>query len=183
MVMGLGNPGATYAATRHNVGFIMLDGVAASHNAGWREKSAFKAQVAELNIGQQRLLLVKPTTFYNASGEAAQALLHFYKLTPSALLVVHDELDLPFGMLRTRQGGRDAGNNGIKSIIGHIGEDFARLRIGIAHEVVMHDRQDFVLARFTKTETELLPSIKQQAARVIEDFAREYSLEHQSIKI
>ncbi len=154
LIFGLGNPGTNYDGTRHNAGFMTLSLLAAREGASFADKPKFKASVAELNIGGEKVLVVKPDTFYNLVGESYRAVLDFYKLDPADTLVIHDELALPFGTIRTRVGGTDAGNNGIKSINQHGGTDSNRIRIGIAN----HQRQtigdtDFVLARFTAEET------------------------------
>lgn len=153
LVIGLGNVGTHFDGTRHNAGFAVLDALATQQGLDWTPKEKFKAIVAEAHIGSQKVLLAKPTTFYNLSGEAAQAIKSFYKLANADILAIHDELALPFGTVRARHDGSDAGNNGIKSLIAHIGGDFARLRVGIANEQLQQfDAADFVLAPFTHEE-------------------------------
>ncbi|MEP6710637.1 MAG: aminoacyl-tRNA hydrolase, partial [Candidatus Saccharibacteria bacterium] len=132
LIFAQGNPGDQYNTTRHNVGFAILDALAKKFEASFTSKPKFFADIAELNIEGEKILLVKPATFYNETGKSARALVDFYKLAPATdVLVVHDDLALPFGTLRTREKGSDAGNNGIKSLNAHLGPDYARLRIGI----------------------------------------------------
>lgn len=174
LIIGLGNIGAQYDGTRHNSGFMVLDALAQAHNAPWQEKAKFKASIAELQLHGQKVILAKPTTFYNASGEAAQAIASFYKLKPSDILVIHDELDLPFGTIRTRIGGSSAGNNGIKSLAAHLGEAFARIRIGIANEsLASRDAAEFVLERFNSEEQKNIAGLGEQAQAFIETFVRQ----------
>lgn len=172
LVIGLGNPEERYAKTRHNVGFYMLDAYARSQGASWQVKDKFKALVSETQVGSEKVLLVKPTTYYNNVGEAGRLIADFYKIPPEDILIVHDELALPFGVIRTRLGGSPAGNNGIKSINQHIGPDTARIRIGVYNE--LRDRindADFVLSNFTKDEDAALSSeLENRAIRLIEDF-------------
>ncbi|NCO10382.1 aminoacyl-tRNA hydrolase [Candidatus Saccharibacteria bacterium] len=150
-----GNPGDSYARTRHNVGFMVLDALAEAHNVrGWKKSSKASAEIAEITVSGEKVLLVKPTSFYNDTGLVARALIDFYKLdSHEDLLVIHDDLALPFGTIRTRGKGSDAGNNGIKSLNQHLGSEYGRIRIGIWND--LRDRvndADFVLSRFTEAE-------------------------------
>ncbi len=131
IIAGLGNPGAEYAKTRHNVGFMLVDALAAKLGADdWREK--YDAMVLETRIGLEKVLLVKPLTYMNESGRAIGPLLSWYKLEAEDLVVVHDDLDIPVGTIRIRKKGSAGGHNGIKSILSHVGDEhFARVRIGI----------------------------------------------------
>lgn len=173
LVIGLGNIGPEYQMTRHNAGFIIVDNFAAQQGWKWQEKPKFKAIVAEGLLDTQKVILAKPVTYMNLSGEAVRALKDFYKIENHDILVIHDELALPFGTVRTRLGGSDAGNNGIRSVIAHIGSDFARLRIGISNEQRVHmDAADFVLARFSTTEKSDLLPLQEKASQLIDDFAR-----------
>jgi PTH1 family peptidyl-tRNA hydrolase len=157
LVLAQGNPGTKYTLTRHNVGFLILDHYASQHGVAFQSKSKFNADIAEFTHEGEKVLLVKPMTFYNETGVSARALVDFYKIDPSDILVIHDELMLPFGKIRVRHSGRDAGNNGIKSLNNHIGDSFARIRIGIQSELRarMQDT-DFVLATFTGAEQKVL---------------------------
>lgn len=158
LIFAQGNPGKQYERTRHNVGFRVLDTLADKESAGWQTSTKFKADIAEFYRGSEKVLLVKPLGYYNETGSVARALVDFYKLTPvDDVLVIHDELALPFGTLRVREKGSDAGNNGIKSFNAHLGPLFARIRIGIWND--LRDRMgdaDFVLSTFTQAENEQL---------------------------
>lgn len=160
LLFAQGNPGTDYERTRHNVGFVVLDEFARQHSVAFQPKDKFKALIAETTIDGEKVLLAKPQTFYNETGQSARAIVDFYKLDPATdVLVIHDELALPFGTLRTRPQGSDAGNNGIKSLNAHLGMNYHRLRIGIGNE--LRDRAqdvDFVLGRFASQEQELLES-------------------------
>ena len=153
-----GNPGQDYSTTRHNVGFMALDTLAKAHSASFSHKSKFDADIAEVSISGEKVLLVKPRTFYNETGKSARAICDFYKCAPATdLLAIHDDLALPLGTIRTRQQGSDAGNNGIKSLNSHLGGVFWRLRIGIYS--TLKDRINdatFVLANFQKAEMNIL---------------------------
>lgn len=175
LIVGLGNPEPKYDLTRHNVGFLLLDHVAEQLGASWQPKPKFKAITAEVTIGGEKALLMKPTTYYNLTGEAARAALDFYKLSPAQdVLVLHDELMLPFGTLRTRLEGSDAGNNGIKSLIAHLGSQFARIRIGIANDrSTQQDASDFVLSRFTPQEQAQIGEVARHALDFIEHFVHQ----------
>ena len=153
LILGLGNPEPRYETTRHNVGFIMCDLLAEEWGAAFRHHDKFHADIAETSQGGEKVLLVKPQTYYNESGQAARALLDFYKLTASDVLVIHDDFALPLGTIRTRIGGSGGGNNGIKSLNAHIGDDTARIRVGIYQDLRDRiDDADFVLQKFTAKE-------------------------------
>ncbi|MDB5165461.1 MAG: peptidyl-tRNA hydrolase [Candidatus Saccharibacteria bacterium] len=154
LIFAQGNPGDQYTHTRHNVGFQVIDDFAAKQKVTFGSKPKFLADIAELTNGGEKVLLVKPTTLYNETGRSARALVDFYKLDPATdILVIHDDLALPFGTLRTREKGSDAGNNGIKSLNAHIDHNYARLRIGIYNDLRERmDDADFVLSRFSKDE-------------------------------
>ena len=132
LIVGLGNPGAQYARTRHNVGFWLLDQLAAS-GADLRVESKFQAEVGTLKFGGRRVALLKPTTYMNLSGQAVGAYARYYKIQPAAILVVHDELDLAPGTVRLKRGGGHGGHNGLRDITAQIGAEFLRLRLGIGH--------------------------------------------------
>jgi PTH1 family peptidyl-tRNA hydrolase len=132
LIVGLGNPGSQYARTRHNVGFWLLDQLAAS-GADLRVESKFQAEVGTLKSGGRRVALLKPTTYMNLSGQAVGAYARYYKIQPAAILVVHDELDLAPGTVRLKRGGGHGGHNGLRDITAQIGAEFLRLRLGIGH--------------------------------------------------
>lgn len=183
VILAQGNPESKYNGTRHNVGFFIIDQLADTHNVQWQPKSKFKADCAEITVGGEKVLLVKPTTYYNATGESARAVKDFYKLDNSDLLVIHDELALPFGTLRTRQDGSDAGNNGIKSLNAHIGTEYARLRIGVYNEKRSRTGDvDFVLGKFSADEKQALDAIAKSALLIIGDFITG-NLAHHTVKV
>lgn len=172
LIVGLGNPGKEYEGTRHNIGFGCLDAFAKAQNCpAWSLKKSLKSEVTSLTMGNTRVILLKPATFMNASGEAVQAVQQFYKIDNTATLVIHDELDLPFGTIRSKQGGGSAGHNGLKSLIAHCGEDFSRIRIGIANSFSKEaDSADFVLGKFTKEEQANLKQIRSEVTSLLSDF-------------
>ena len=145
LIIGLGNPGREYAQTRHNVGFMLIDRLAVRLNAHGLKMQA-KAIVTDARYGEQKILLAKPQTFMNLSGQAVQGLIHFYKLPLDHVLVAHDDLDLPFCTLRMRPGGGAGGQKGIKSTIDQLGtNEFARLRLGIDRPPGRMDPAAYVL--------------------------------------
>ncbi len=152
---GLGNPGAPYALHRHNVGFMALDAMAAVHGFAPAAKK-FNGLLHEGRIGGVRLLLLKPQTFMNDSGRSVAAALAFYKLTPAALTVFHDELDLAPFKVKVKQGGGTAGHNGLRSVDQHIGPDFRRVRLGIGHPGHKDRVTGYVLGNFAKAEIDPL---------------------------
>jgi len=170
LIAGLGNPGPRYAATRHNVGFRVIDelarqcGVAAS---SFRER--FHGQIASARLGSEDLLLLKPQTFMNESGRSVQAACTFYKIKPSELLVAHDELDVPFAEIRLKKGGGDGGNRGIRSIIGALGPDYVRIRLGIGRPPpdFQGDVADFVLQSFPLAEQAIVEQMIVRATEAV----------------
>ncbi|MBC7943242.1 aminoacyl-tRNA hydrolase [Candidatus Saccharibacteria bacterium] len=185
LILGQGNPGTKYDRTRHNVGFYSLNQFAISHDLTWSEKSKFKALLAETTINGEKVILAKPTTYYNETGISARKLIDFYSLDPkSDLLVIHDDLALPLGTIRTRKQGSDAGNNGIKSLNSHLGPDYHRVRIGIWNELRDHmDDAEFVLSRFNKDESNNLRTVVvPKVVELIDTFCKK-GLESTSHKI
>jgi len=171
LVVGLGNPEERYKDTRHDVGFRVVTRYGEAHDLTFQQKDKFKADIAELSVAGEKVILAKPTTYYNLSGEAARAITDFYKIAPEDVFIVHDELALPFGTIRTRHGGSDAGNNGVKSITEHLGPDTARLRIGVYNDLRDQiDDADFVLSRFTAGESEKLIELQPKVAMIIDNF-------------
>ena len=157
VILALGNPGEKYVHTRHNAGFLVVNQLAAEQGAQFSNKPKFSANIAELNMSGEKILLVKPTTYYNEVGISARAILDFYNLTLDDLLIIHDDTALDFGKIRVRKGGRDAGSNGLKSLHTHIGADFWHIRIGTDN---LLRRQigdvDFVLSKFNTDERTIL---------------------------
>ena len=155
---GLGNPGAQYALHRHNVGFMAVDAIAAVHGFGpWQKK--FRALVSEGRIGRHKILLLKPQTYMNISGDAVQQALRFYKLDIDALTAFHDELDLAPMKVKVKQGGGTAGHNGLRSIDASLGPDFRRVRIGIGHPGHKDRVTPHVLGNYAKSEMEALSDL------------------------
>lgn len=173
LVVGLGNPGKEYAGTRHNIGFSSLDAFVRAHEAfgPWLDKKDLKCQITTAQLGTQRVIAIKPSTFMNLSGEAVQAVQRFYKISSADTVVVYDELDLPFGQIRLRSGGSSAGHNGIKSIIQHCGDDFKRVRIGINSEKRTKDNEkDFVLKKFSKEEQDQLNHLSREVTSILTEY-------------
>lgn len=171
LIIGLGNPEERYAHTRHNTGFEAISHYLQAKGGVLQQKDKFKARVAELTVSGERALCILPTTYYNNSGEAARAIADFYKLAPEDVLIVHDELALPFGSIRTRIGGGDAGNNGVKSVTEHLGPDTSRIRIGIYNDLRDRiDDADFVLSKFTNSEADELDKLYPKVATIIDAF-------------
>ena len=158
LIFAQGNPGPDYNNSRHNVGFVALDTFAASLGAVWTDKPKFHALIAEVVINGEKTILVKPTTYYNETGISARQIIDFYKIDKSDdLLVIHDDIDLPFGTIRVRKQGSDAGNNGIKSLNAHLGPDYARIRIGTHNDLrTQMGEVAFVLAKFNADESKKL---------------------------
>ncbi|HET6863624.1 MAG TPA: aminoacyl-tRNA hydrolase [Candidatus Saccharimonadales bacterium] len=172
LIIGLGNPGKEYEDTRHNIGFAVLDGFAKNNEfPGWVAKKDLKCELTHQTMGNARVILCKPMTFMNKSGEAAQAVQHFYRVYNQNTLAVYDELAIPFGTLRTRVGGSDAGHNGLKSLIQHLGDDFGRLRIGVAAATYEKaDAAEFVLGKFNKEEATGLNQIIREANAIMTEY-------------
>lgn len=173
IIFAQGNPEPDYTDTRHNIGFNVLNTLADQLGVKWNAQSKFSALIAETTIAGEKILLVKPTTFYNETGFAAHKIVDFYKLDQlNNFLVVHDDLSLPFGTIRVRERGSDAGNNGLKSLNAHIGQDFKRIRIGIYHDPnsLMNDA-DFVLSKFKADEMkQLSETVIPQTIEMINQF-------------
>lgn len=160
LIVGLGNPGDVYVRTRHNVGFLVVDALA--DGTGWSHKKAFRGDVAEIMIGEEKVVLLKPDTYMNASGLAVQAVASFYKIEPKDIFVVRDEADLAFGDVRVQPGRGSAGHNGMKSIQETFGGsmDFVQVRVGVGRPLEDGVPLDvFVLGRWSPEETEKLPAL------------------------
>lgn len=171
IILAQGNPGPHYAETRHNIGWLLLDTLA--NNTVFQPRSRFFADIAEVTIAGEKVLLVKPTTFYNETGRTARALIDFYKLNPATdLLTIHDDLSLPFGTIRIREKGSDAGNNGIKSLNAHIGPDYWRIRVGIWDEKrESQPDADFVLSRLPNAA---MDRIKQKITPIVTEMITKF---------
>ncbi|HET7673273.1 MAG TPA: aminoacyl-tRNA hydrolase, partial [Candidatus Saccharimonadales bacterium] len=172
LIAGLGNIGKEYMGTRHNVGFDVIDNFARKQDfPDWVSKKDLKCYLTSHKLGENKIILVKPSTYMNNSGEALQAVQHFYRIDNSKTLVVHDELDIDYGQIRLRTGGKAAGHNGIKSIISHCGEDFSRVRIGIGpKKPARMASEDFVLAKFTKEQQDSLKLLLQETNSILSEY-------------
>jgi peptidyl-tRNA hydrolase, PTH1 family len=158
LFVGLGNPGAKYAANRHNIGFMAVDRIAADHGFGpW--KRAFAGLVCDGRLGAEKVLLLKPETFMNLSGQSVQAAASFHKIDPSEITVFHDELDLPPPKIKAKFGGGHAGHNGLRSIHAHLGEGYGRIRLGIGHPGHKDRVADYVLHDFAKADQDWLDDL------------------------
>jgi PTH1 family peptidyl-tRNA hydrolase len=167
LIVGLGNPGAEYARTRHNAGFWLVDELARRHGGSFRNESRHQGEVARVKIAGRELWLLKPTTFMNRSGGAVQSLAGFYKIAPGEMLVAHDEIDLPVAALRLKEGGGHGGHNGLRDIIATLGDAFWRLRIGVGHPGSKPEVVDYVLRRAPADEDALLQQAVIAAADII----------------
>ena len=184
LILAQGNPEPQFDSTRHNVGFFVIDHIANTYDASWANKSKFQAKIAEVTVAGEKVLLVKPSTFYNETGQSARSLVDFYSLNAASdVLVIHDELALPIGTIRTRKQGSDAGNNGIKSLNNHIGPEYHRIRIGISNEHHMQvSDMNFVLSKFSKAEQDTLASELPEIEKYVSDFIAG-NLAHETITL
>lgn len=158
LFVGLGNPGPKYAGNRHNIGFMALDRVAEDHGfAPWRSK--FQGSLTEGRLGSEKVLLLKPETFMNLSGQSVGEAMRFYKLTPADVCVFHDELDLAPGKCKVKMGGGHTGHNGLRSIHQHIGPEYQRVRLGIGHPGHKDAVSGYVLRDFAKAEQDWLDDL------------------------
>lgn len=175
VLVGLGNPGPTYVNTRHNAGFLVVDELARRLGVSMRqERQAETGRLgAALAPGGDELVLVKPLTFMNLSGRAVQAALSRARARPDALLVIHDDIDLPLGRLRFKQGGGAGGQRGVQSIIGAVGPDFLRLKVGVDRPPPRWATERWVLSRFRPEEEELVARVVDAAADAVELYLRE----------
>lgn len=178
LIAGLGNVGKEYELTRHNVGYECIDNFAGYHEfPSWINKKDLKCQFTQKTIGNIRVILIKPTTMMNLSGESVRQVSAFYRITPSCLTVIHDEADILFGQIRTRQGGQAAGHNGVESIIGQIGDNFGRIRVGIGSESKNKgDMASYVLSKFNKNEIKLLPNLLRETNSILTEYIYRGSL-------
>jgi len=169
LIAGLGNPGSDYARTRHNVGFMVLEGVAKRWGVGWTYEKKFNARLARAERTHRTALLCEPQTYMNSSGEAVGAVAEFYRIPVDRLLIVLDDADLPFGQLRLRPGGSSGGHHGLESIEQHLGtREYARLRVGIGRQSGAREITSYVLGRFSSTETPLLDKVLTVASDQVE---------------
>ena len=173
LIVGLGNPGDEYARTRHNLGFMLIDKLAAEAKATVKRREC-QALVGNALIADQRVVLAKPQTYMNLSGDAVGGLISKYEIEPASLIVISDDLALPFGTIRVRERGSAGGHNGLKSIIGTLGtNEFARLRIGIQPEHAVDHAKNFVLDEFSKIEKKTLNEVLDRAAQALRSVLRD----------
>jgi PTH1 family peptidyl-tRNA hydrolase len=174
IVVGLGNPGPAYAANRHNLGAMVVDLLAEQGRERFKKGARGHADVIETRIGDERVVLAKPRSYMNESGGGVKAVLAFYKVTPEQLIVVHDELDIPFDQIRLKVGGGAGGHNGVKSVDSALGtKDYARVRVGIGRPPGRMDPADFVLRDFSPTERKELPLLIERGADAVVTLLRD----------
>lgn len=171
-IIGLGNPGVEYVKTRHNVGFMVLNKLAQDLGADeFKPEKKFNAETTSASLHGKKLILAKPNTFMNLSGEAVQPLMQFYKINTENLWVIHDDVDLPLGEIRIRKDGSPGTHNGMKSITHFIGQNFPRVRIGVESRgttaPVQQDTSSFVLSHFLKEEEPILKEVTQKAVKAL----------------
>lgn len=170
LIVGLGNTGKKYAKNRHNAGFMAVDAFAIAHEfESWQDKKSLKCAVASKTLGDTRVIVAKPQTMMNLSGEAIQAVASYFKVKAEDIVVVYDELDIAFGQLRMRSGGSAGGHNGIKSVLQHIDDNFKRVRIGIKSETQL-DSADYVLSNFSKEEQAHLKAMTREVVSILTEY-------------
>jgi PTH1 family peptidyl-tRNA hydrolase len=183
LLVGLGNPGKEYDGTRHNIGFACIDAFVSKTGEmeDWVQKKDLKCVLSTGRVGDSRVIAIKPTTFMNLSGEAVSAVVNFYKIDPNRIAVIHDELDIDFGQIRLRQGGSDAGHNGIESVTQHLGEDYARIRIGVGPKTPEKIKsEDFVLQNFSSAQQEQLRNLTREVLAIISEYLYGAQLPHET---
>jgi peptidyl-tRNA hydrolase, PTH1 family len=172
LVVGLGNPGPEYARTRHNAGYWFVDQLARSAGGAWRRESRHQCELARVSVEDCELWLIKPTTYMNNSGAAVHSIAAFYRIAPAEVLVVHDEIDLPPGVARFKEGGGHGGHNGVRDIMAQLGPDFWRLRIGVGHPGHKDQVIDAVLDRATPAEQQLIDLALARALAALAELLR-----------
>ncbi|GGC68403.1 aminoacyl-tRNA hydrolase [Hoyosella rhizosphaerae] len=169
IVAGLGNPGPKYEATRHNIGFLVADALAARNNARWATHKATKSDVVELRLNGENVVVMKPRTYMNLSGQSVGGLAKYLKLSPGQIVAIHDDLDLDFGAIRLKLGGGEGGHNGLRSLTSHLNtRDYLRVRVGIGRPPGRMDVASYVLKPFSKIERDTLGVIVEEAADAVE---------------
>ena len=167
IVVGLGNPGERYEQTRHNAGFWFVDLIARQFGGQFREDRRHQGEIARVRVEGQDLLLLKPLTFMNRSGASVRSLAAYLKIPPEAVLVAHDDLDLPTGTVKLKRGGGPGGHNGLKDVIAHLGREFFRMRFGVGHPGHQSDVIDYVLNRPSREDAEAILESVREAAEVL----------------
>jgi PTH1 family peptidyl-tRNA hydrolase len=170
LIAGLGNPGAEYQRTRHNAGFWFVDELARSSGANWKRESKLQCELARARVADADVWLMKPNTFMNRSGAAVLAVSSFYRIAPAELLVVHDDIDLPPGAVRLKQGGGHGGHNGVRDVIANLGPDFWRMRLGVGHPGEKDQVLDAVLSRASSDEQKLIDDALARGLAVMPQF-------------
>jgi PTH1 family peptidyl-tRNA hydrolase len=173
LLVGLGNPGEQYKSTRHNVGFWLVDRIAAAGRESFRAETKLSGELCRIGVASTDLRLLKPMTYMNRSGQSVAAVARYYGITPEQILIAHDELDLPVGQVRLKQGGGHAGHNGLRDTIAMLGSrDFWRLRIGIAHPGDRTLVTGYVLGRPSREDAEQILAALEDAERGLDDLVR-----------
>ena len=167
LIVGLGNPGNEYARTRHNAGFWLVDELARRHRGAFRAESRHQGELSRVVVGSDDIWLLKPTTFMNRSGASVASVCGFYKIDAAQVLVAHDEIDLPVGAVRLKQGGGHGGHNGLRDTIAAIGEGFWRIRLGVGHPGSRDQVVDYVLRRASADEDALIQRAVASAADIV----------------
>jgi PTH1 family peptidyl-tRNA hydrolase len=173
LIVGLGNPGDQYARTRHNAGWWFVDALLAQRHGSWRHQQRQPVELARVLIDQSELWLAKPTAYMNQSGAPVAAIAHFYRIAPQEMLLVHDDIDLPPGVVRLKEGGGHGGHNGLRDVIAHIGADFWRLRLGVGHPGAKERVIESVLDRPTADEQQLIGAAMQRGLEAIPELLRD----------
>jgi len=169
LIVGLGNPGAEYALTRHNIGFLVLEKFVRAHNMKFKTSKRFNALIEERQIGKEKVFFAMPQTFMNLSGHSVRPILNWLKIAASDMLVIMDDITLPFGAIRIKPKGSSGGHNGLNSIIDSIStQEFPRMRLGILGRKNIKGLSNYVLDKFTKTEQKSLPDILDSASQACE---------------
>jgi peptidyl-tRNA hydrolase, PTH1 family len=172
LIVGLGNPGAQYARTRHNAGWWFVDALLGQRHGTWRHEAQQHADLARVRIDDCELWLAKPTAFMNRSGAPVGALARFYRIEPQEILIVHDDIDLPPGVARLKHGGGHGGHNGVRDVIAHLGADFWRLRLGVGHPGSKDRVLDAVLDRPTQSEQQVIDAAMQRGLEAVPELLR-----------
>lgn len=172
LIVGLGNPGKEYEKTRHNAGFMAIDKLA-EDNCASSFKKKFQGLYTECEIAREKVILLKPQTYMNLSGNSVAEATKFFKINKDNVIVIHDEIDLEFGREKVKKGGGNAGHNGLKSIDAAIGNDFIRIRIGVGRPSTKNEVSDYVLGNFSKAEKEQLDDIMDKIAKIVEEIIDE----------
>lgn len=167
LIVGLGNPGREYNNTKHNVGFDVVDSIANNLSIAFAENNKFRSQIAAGLISDQKIILCKPSTFMNLSGQAVQLTAHYYKISVSDIIVIHDDIDLPIGTVKIKTGGGNGGHNGLKSIDNCFGSEYLRIRVGVGRPENKDEVADYVLRVFGNAQRIVIDDI---IKRIIENF-------------